>query len=76
MYIEAPNHSDRLDAVLNGTAGTIPHGRLFDTVLNLMPSGLSDPVKIFGAIIISALVAYGTYYAWRDTFWRGGSWRD
>jgi hypothetical protein len=76
IYTQALSHSDKLDAVLKGTNSTAPHSNLFEIVLNLMPSGLSDPAKVFGAVIISVLVSLAGYVLWRNTFWRDGRWRS
>lgn len=76
MYTQALSHSDRLDGVLHGTDSGVRHGHLFDIVLNLMPTGLSAPARIFAAIVVSALVTSAGYYLWRTFIWRDTRWRD
>jgi hypothetical protein len=42
--------------------------RLFDFVLNLLPSSLSRSAKLFVAFIVSVLLSYGASYLWTSLF--------
>jgi hypothetical protein len=68
MYTQALSHSDRLDSILKGTDSGFHRDWLFDVVLNLLPSSLSHPARLFVAFIVSVLLSYGAYYLWRSFF--------
>jgi hypothetical protein len=68
MYTQALSYSGRLGGILTGTDSGFHRDRLFDVVLNLMPSSLSHSARAFVAFIVSVLLSYGASYLWRSFF--------
>jgi hypothetical protein len=54
--------------IFKGTGIGFHPDRLFDFVLNLMPSSLSHSTRAFIALIVSVLLSYGATYLWNSLF--------